>query len=44
MANADIIRKASTSIILIDNYVDDTVLSLFTKRKKGVSVTHSMLV
>jgi len=35
----DIIRKASTSIILIDNYVDDTVLSLFTKRKKGVSVT-----
>lgn len=36
---ADIIRKASSSIILIDNYVDDTVLGLFTKRKKGVSVT-----
>lgn len=36
---ADVIRKASSSIILVDNYVDDTVLSLFTKRKKGVSVT-----
>jgi hypothetical protein len=36
---SSIIRKAKTSIILIDNYVDDTVLSLFTKRKKGVAVT-----
>lgn len=35
---ADIIRKAKTSIVLIDNYVDDTVLSLFIKRKKGVSL------
>ena len=26
-------------ILLIDNYIDDTVLQLFTKRKKGVSVT-----
>jgi len=24
---------------LIDNYVDDTVLTLFSKRKKGVTVT-----
>lgn len=36
---ANLIRKAKTSITLIDNYVDDTVLSLFTKRKKGVNVT-----
>ena len=36
---ADIVRKASSSIILIDNYVDDTVLGLFIKRKKGVSAT-----
>ena len=35
---ADIIRKAQTSILLIDNYVDDTVLTLFAKRKKNVSV------
>ncbi len=36
---SDLIRKARTLIILIDNYVDDTVLSLFTKREKGVTVT-----
>ena len=36
---ADIIRTAKSSIILIDNYVDDTVLKLFTKRKKKVIVT-----
>lgn len=36
---ADLVRKAKKSIILIDNYVDDTVLTLFTKRKKGVAVT-----
>jgi len=35
---ADIIRKANKSIILIDNYIDDTVLTLFTKRKKGVLI------
>ena len=35
---ADIIRKAQTSILLIDNYVDDTVLTLFSKRRKNVSV------
>lgn len=33
---SDIIRTAKSSIILIDNYVDDTVLNLFTKRKKGL--------
>ena len=33
---SDIIRSAEISIVLIDNYVDDTVLKLFTKRKAGV--------
>ncbi len=34
-----LIRSAKKSIILIDNYIDDTVLTHFTKRKKGVSFT-----
>ena len=33
---SDIIRSVEKSIILIDNYVDDTVLTLFSKRKQGV--------
>ena len=33
------IKEAKSSIILIDNYVDDTVLTLLTKRKKGVKTT-----
>jgi len=33
----DLIRSAKKSLILIDNYIDDTVLSLFTKRKENVS-------
>lgn len=36
---SDLIRKAKESIVLIDNYVDDTVLALLDKRKKGVSAT-----
>ena len=36
---ADLIRTATKSLILIDNYIDDTVLTLFTKRIPGVSVT-----
>lgn len=36
---SDIIRTANKSIMLIDNYVDDTVLKLFTKRKEKVKVT-----
>lgn len=36
---SDLIRTAKTSLILIDNYIDDTVLTLFTKRIPGVSVT-----
>lgn len=33
---ADLVRKADKSIILLDNYVDDTVLTLLSKRKNGV--------
>ena len=36
---SDLIRKAKKSIILIDNYVDDTVLTLLDKRAKMVSTT-----
>ena len=36
---ADIIRSAKKSIQLIDNYVDDSVLVLLTKRMEGVSAT-----
>jgi hypothetical protein len=36
---SDLIRKAEKSIILIDNYIDDSVLHLFIKRKKDVLVT-----
>ncbi len=32
----DLIRAAKRSIILIDNYIDDSVLIHFTKRKKNV--------
>ncbi len=32
-------RSANKSIILIDNYIDDTVLTHLTKRKKGVKAT-----
>lgn len=35
---SDLVRKAKSSIILIDNYVDDTVLTLFNKRRAGVKV------
>lgn len=36
---SDLIRTAEKSIILIDNYIDDSVLSLFCKRKESVKVT-----
>ena len=36
---SDLIRSAKISIILIDNYIDDSVLTLFTKRKTQVSLT-----
>ena len=35
---SNLIRKAEKSIILIDNYIDDSVLTLFSKRKKGVHI------
>ena len=36
---SDIIRNAKSSIILLDNYVDDTVLTLLGKRKTNVTAT-----
>lgn len=33
------IKEANTSIILIDNYVDETVLTLLSKHKKGIKTT-----
>lgn len=34
----DLIRSAKTSIVLIDNYIDDTVLSMFSKKEENVSI------
>ena len=34
---SDLIRKAIKRIVLIDNYVDDRILKVLTKRKDGVS-------
>ena len=36
---SEIIRSAQLSIILIDNYIDDTVLTLLSKRNKNVCAT-----
>lgn len=36
---SNLIRKAKQSIVLIDNFVDDTVLTLLDKREEGVSAT-----
>lgn len=35
---SDLIKKAERSIILIDNYIDDSVLTHFTKRKDNVEL------
>ena len=35
----DLIKSAKKRIILIDNYVDETVLTLLDKRENGVSAT-----
>lgn len=35
---ADLIKKAQESVILIDNYIDDSVLTLFAKRNPGVKI------
>ena len=36
---SDLVRSAHQRIVLIDNYVDDRVLSMLTKRADGVSAT-----
>lgn len=36
---SDIIKKAETSIVLIDNFIDETVLTLLSKRNDKVSAT-----
>jgi ABC-type thiamine transport system substrate-binding protein len=36
---SDIIKNANADIILIDNYVDETVLNLLAKRKKNITAT-----
>ena len=35
---ADLIRKAKTRIVVIDNYIDDSVLVQLSKRRPGVTV------
>ena len=32
----DIIKKANTNIVIIDNYIDNSILDMLTKRRKGV--------
>lgn len=34
-----LIKKAKSSIVLIDNYIDDTVITQLTKKNKNVAVT-----
>jgi len=36
---SDLIRSAKKSIVLIDNYVDDSVLTVLSKREKNTKVT-----
>ena len=36
---ADLVRKAARRIVLIDNYIDDTVLTMLSKRADGVEAT-----
>lgn len=36
---SDIVKSAKESIVLIDNYVDETVLTLLSKHKKGVKTS-----
>ena len=38
-AEVFVIREAKHSIVLVDNYIDDTVLKLFAKRSKNVSLS-----
>ncbi len=34
----DIIKRANQKILIIDNYIDDTILKMLTKKKKNVEV------
>lgn len=36
---ADIIKTAKSEIVLVDNYIDETILQLFTKRNKNCTCT-----
>ena len=36
---AELVRKAARRIVLIDNYIDDTVLTMLSKRADGVEAT-----
>ncbi len=35
---SDLVKNANTSVILIDNYIDDSVFTLFSERNKNVQV------
>jgi sugar-specific transcriptional regulator TrmB len=41
---SDLIRSAKKSITLIDNYVDDTTLSLFSKNQNAVVTIHTQTI
>jgi hypothetical protein len=36
---SDLVKSAEKSIVLIDNYIDDTVLKLLSKRQSGVTIS-----
>ena len=36
---SELVRKAKKRIVLIDNFVDDRVLTMLTKREQGVTAT-----
>ena len=36
---SDLVRKAKQEIVLIDNYIDDSVLKILNKREDGVAAT-----
>ena len=36
---AGLIRKADKSIVVIDNYIDETILDLFVKKRENVKIT-----
>ncbi len=36
---SDLIKKAKTSIVLIDNYIDESVLTMLDKRERNVAAT-----